>query len=154
MKYKMIPGHPLGENDLPLKVPYVLALDTPAMMVQDYHQFDEGTPLPIIKATLVNVMYAFTTDYRNDVLKLFNAGQTAGKLTGKPKFAPEYIESVIARSDMLHEQAKQRVLGWDGDRELTVLLPYARIVEQDKDIIDLNASKLQIFGMMWAVNCK
>lgn len=157
-EFKYVPDHPKAAEGLPnpLVAPYAMCFDSSAMLVQDYFQFPEGTPLIAAKATYANVLSSFINEYKHNVGKLFMAGEMAGKKLSKPPILPvQMCQEATARAEMIYERSRDRLMQWDGNGELHCMLPYCVIatqkVDDSNEIVDFKKSSMNVHAMIWVL---
>ena len=121
---------------------YIMSYDTTTNTVQDYFQFPNGTPLVIMKSTLVNTIETYGAAYINSLgqilhfCKKLHEQQQNNVITKYPiTLNPQMHDAMIGRFQMRAEDAYKRLNEWEGWGEFMALLPYCEIATEPNELI-------------------
>jgi len=129
--------------------------DTRTKGVVHMQDYDMATDMIEIQADYINAIEAHGSSYSKDVWSVVQASEEAKqrKRPGTPILDPQTGFSLIGRMSNRLEDAFRRLAEWKGDKDFSMMMPYAEIhkggMNRPDDEIDLTQSKPYLNGVLF-----
>jgi cytosine/adenosine deaminase-related metal-dependent hydrolase len=134
---------------------HIIAFDTITATESSRLDFDEQPELLVFKSALVNTLEAFVSEYASNIMAIVQECEEvrARRRAGKIIMDVQSGLQLVGRAQSRLDAAYYEISRWDGEKPLTILLPYAHIetatTKDGVEHIDTTTSKAYVNGMFF-----